>query len=111
VTASPALPPFQAAVEMLRSCGIVLRQLPGAYSVNFRNGAAASEYRTDGLADAVAHGLAMGAAPATEPPLGPMGKRATQRGKMIVHNRKIAARRRRRDARKSAVQTEGETNS
>jgi hypothetical protein len=111
MTAAPALPPFQAAVEMLRLRGIVLRQLPGAYSVNFRNGAAASEYRTDALADAVAHALAMGEAPANEPPLGPMGKRMTRRGKMIAHNRKIAARRRRRDASKSAVQTEGEINS
>ncbi len=103
---------FQEAAETLRQRGIVLRQLPGQYSVNFRAGRPATEYRTDDLDDALAHGLKMGAAPAPEPPLGPLGKRPTQRGKMIAHNRKIAARRRRRDAApKSAVQTEGETNS
>jgi hypothetical protein len=104
MTASPALPPYQAAVEMLRLRGIVLRQLPGAYSVNFRNGAAATEYRTDELADAVAHALAMGEAPANEPPLGPLGKRMTRRGEMYRHNRKLAAKRRKR----SGTQTTGD---
>ena len=101
---------FQEAAETLRQRGIVLRQLPGQYSVNFRTGRPATEYRTDDLDDALAHGLAMGAAPAPEPPLGPMGKGPSQRGRMIAHNRKLAARRRKRDAKKSAVQTAEEIN-
>jgi len=84
----------------LRSRGIVLRQLPGEYSVNFRNGSIATEYRTDELADALAHGLAMGEAPAPLPPLGPMGKGMN----MYRHNRKIAAKRAREQA---GIATEG----
>jgi hypothetical protein len=95
---TPALTPFQAAVETLRLRGIVLRQLPGEYCVNFRKGAVATEYRTDELADALAHGVAMGEAPAPEPPLGPMGKRITMRGAMCRHNRKLAAKRLRKQS-------------
>ena len=101
---------IQEATELLRRRRVVLRQVPGAYTVNFRDGRSTTEYRTDDLDDALAHGLTMGEAPAPEPPLGPMGKGPSQRGKMIAHNRKVAGRRRKRDAKISAVQTTEEIN-
>ncbi len=85
---------FREAVEALRKIGIALRQLPGEYSVNFRNGRPETEYRTVELADAIAHAMGMGEAPVPLPPLGPMGKGLTRRGLMYRHNRKVAARRR-----------------
>ena len=70
-----APPSIQEATELLRQRQIVLREVPGAYTVNFRDGRPATEYRTEDLDEALAHG--------------PMGKGSSQRGKMIAHNRKL----------------------
>ena len=91
----PAKSFFQDAAEQLHARGISLTLAPGEYIVNFRKGTAATEYRTDDLADALAHGLDMGEAPAELPPIGPTGKgRMSKRAQMYQHNRKLAARRR-----------------
>jgi hypothetical protein len=87
---------FEEAAETLRARGISLRQLPAGYSVNFRKGAPATEYRTDELADALAYGMAMGDPPAPLSPLGPMGKGMTRWATMYRHNRALAAKRRRK---------------
>lgn len=90
--------PFQAAFDELKALGLVLCEEPGQYRVNFRNGTARTEYRTDDLQAAVAQGRKMATQPPppTEPPLGPTGPRSTRRGFMYQHNRKLAARRRRK---------------
>jgi hypothetical protein len=77
--------------------GLVLKQTPGEYRVNYHSGTPATEYRTDDLQDALQHGREMAAqAPAAEPPpLGPTGPRGLRRHLMYRHNKKIAARRRR----------------
>ena len=74
-----------------------MTQAPGEYRVNFHDGTAKTEYKTDDLADALQHGREMAKTPppAALPPLGPTGRRTTRRGVMLKHNRKIAAKRRR----------------
>jgi hypothetical protein len=90
--------PFQAAFDELKALGLILQQEPGQYRVNFHNGSARTEYRTDDLHAAVTQGRKMAAhpPPPAEPPLGPTGPRSTRRGFMYRHNRKLAARRRRK---------------
>jgi hypothetical protein len=90
--------PFQAAFDELKALGLILSQEPGQYRVNFRNGTAGTEYTTDDLRAAVTQGREMAAQgpPRTELPLGPTGPRSTRRGFMYRHNRKLAARRRRK---------------
>jgi hypothetical protein len=92
--------PFQAAFDELKALGLTLLQEPGQYRVNFRNGKALSEYTTDDLQDAITQGREMAeqGPPPTELPLGPTGPRFTRRGFMYRHNRKDAARRRRRQS-------------
>ena len=89
--------PFQAAFDELKALGLILSQEPGQYRVNFRNGAALTEYTADDLQSAVTQGREMAeqGAPPTELPLGPTGARSTRRGFMYRHNRNLAARRRR----------------
>ena len=89
--------PFEIARAELEALGVVLTSVPGEYRVNFRKGRADTEYLTDDLQDALAHGRAMAAAPPAPslPPLGPTGSRGTLRGTMYRHNRKLAAKRRR----------------
>ncbi|MEJ0063126.1 MAG: hypothetical protein WDO70_07970 [Alphaproteobacteria bacterium] len=84
----PPLPAFKAAVEELREFGITLTMSPGEYKVNYRNGTPATAYCSDDLADAVEHGRALGLLqPASsEPPLGPMRRSGSRRGKMYRHN-------------------------
>jgi len=98
------LTPFQTAADQLWALGQTLRQVPGGYIVNFRNGGASTEYQTEDLGDAVSHARAVAAdAPAPSlPPLGPTGSRPTRRGQMYKHNRKLAARRRRQAAEKAS---------
>ena len=84
---------FPEAVELLRQRGIVLRQLPAEYLVNYRSGGSSTEYRTDELQDAVAHGLTMEIAAGEDPPPGPVGRSWSRRAEMYRHNRKLAARR------------------
>lgn len=85
--------PFQTTFDELKTLGLVLRQTPGEYRVNFRHGSEATEYITDDLQDALARGREMAAQqPSFAPPLGPVGPRSSRRGKMYRHNRKIAAR-------------------
>ena len=92
--------PFQAAFDELKALGLILWQEPGQYRVNFRDGTALTEYMTDDLRDAIEQGRKMAAQgpPITEPPLGPTGPRSTRRGVMYRHNRKLAARRRRKQS-------------
>jgi hypothetical protein len=87
---------FEKASAELKALGLVLQQLPGQYRVSFRNGGAATATTTDDLQSAIMWGREMAAnlPKPKEPPLGPMGPRATRRGFMYRHNRKIAARRR-----------------
>ena len=94
--------PFQIACEELKALGLVLKEAPGQYRVNYRNGTAATEYTTDDLQAAVTRGRDMAAQPPkpSERPLGPTGPRSTRRAFMYRHNRKIAARRSRRQAAK-----------
>lgn len=82
----------------MKALGLLLRQAPGQYRVNFAQGRAATEYLTDDLEDALNHGRAMAkhAPPPALPPLGPTkgtayGKR---RAEMYRHNNKIAKKRR-----------------
>ena len=90
-------PPFQTAYDELKAHGLTLHKAPGEYRVNFPNGAAATEYVTDDLEDALRRGLEMAEHPPApaELPLRPVGRR-TRKGDMYKHNRKIAARRTRR---------------
>jgi hypothetical protein len=87
--------PFQIAFEELHELGLVLKQTPGEYRVNYQGGTSATEYRTDELQDAVQRGREMAerAPPAEPPPLGPTGPRGTRRYLMYRHNKKLAARR------------------
>lgn len=73
------------AVAQLARRGIVLKSQPGMYIVNYRNGVPSAAYQTDTMADA----------PRPEPPLGPIGRRGTQRSRIYAHNAKIEAWRRR----------------
>jgi hypothetical protein len=86
---------FQAAFDELKALGLLLRQAPGEYRVNFPRGSAETEYITDDLQDALDRGREMAEEPRPVPevPLGPMGRR-TRRGDMYRHNRTVAARRR-----------------
>jgi hypothetical protein len=92
--------PFQTAFDELKALGLTLVQEPGQYRVNFRNGKAATEYATDDLQDAITQGREMAeqGPPPTELPLGPTGPRSTRRGFMYRHNRKLAARRGRKQS-------------
>jgi hypothetical protein len=49
----PAPSPFELATAELRKLGITLRQLPGEYTVNFRNGSDATARNADTLDEAV----------------------------------------------------------
>jgi hypothetical protein len=88
---------FQTVSDELRALGLVIQRRPGEYRVNFPHGTAATEYMTDDLQDALNRGREMAEHPPPLPdaPLGPVGRR-TRRGDMYKHNRKVAARRRRR---------------
>lgn len=82
----------------LRRLGLELQEAPGQYRVNFRNGTRATEYQTDDLAEALQQGRIMASHPPElpEPPLGPQGPRSPGRAVMYAHNRRDAARRRKR---------------
>jgi len=87
---------FQSAYDELRARGVVLKQGPGEYRLNYPNGTAATEYITDDLQDALRYGREMATkTPHAAPlPLGPTGGNArSRRGLMYRHNRMIAARR------------------
>lgn len=90
--------PFQVAFAELKALGLILSQEPGQYRVNFRNATARTECTTDDLQAAIRRGreMAVQGPPQTEPPLGPTGPRSSHRGFMYRHNRKLAARRRRK---------------
>jgi hypothetical protein len=45
--------PFQIACDELAEPGLVLKQAPGKYRVNFRDGTPATEYTTEDPQDAV----------------------------------------------------------
>ncbi len=88
---------FQAAAADLRQLGLVIESHPGEYRVNYRHGDEATAYYTDDLTDALATGFVMAQQAPPEPPLpplGPTGRRQSRRGLMLIHNRKLAARRR-----------------
>jgi len=77
---------------------------PGAYRFRYVGQDAAAPYlpgEADDLAQAIEVGreLAKSPRPQSLPPLGPMGGTKSRRGAMIRHNRKIAARRRKRKPR------------
>ena len=93
--------PFQQAKAELQALGVELVSTPGAYCFRYsRNGPAAPllPETADDLAEAVriGHELATRTPPPRLPPLGPTGRRRTRRGVMFKHNRKIAAKRRRK---------------
>jgi hypothetical protein len=50
---------FQSAYDELRARGVVLKQGPGEYHLNYPNGTAATEYITDDLQDALRYGREM----------------------------------------------------
>jgi len=91
----PALT-FQWVAAELRPLGLEIQSAPGEYRVNYRQGGEATSYYTDDLADALATGRMMAEhAPAAPlPPLGPTGRRYSRRGTILLHNRKLAVRRR-----------------
>jgi hypothetical protein len=95
------LRPLAAANETLSPLGLTVEIIPGGYRVNYKNARPESAYSTDNLADAIETGRHMAKYPPAPPlpPMGPTGRRNTRRGLMMVHNRKIAARRRRAAAR------------
>jgi hypothetical protein len=90
------LTPFAAAVETLSPLGIRLEIVPGAYRINFKAGKPATAQEAGDLAAAIELGRDMAKHPPAPPlpPMGPCGRKNTRRGLMMVHNRKIAARRR-----------------
>jgi hypothetical protein len=90
--------PFQIACHELKKLGVVLRKGQGEYRVNHRGGAAVNEFVTDDLTQAMTRGLEMAelARSRPEPPLGPTGPSRSRRGRMYYHNRKLAARRSKR---------------
>jgi hypothetical protein len=92
--------PYQIAHAELNTLGLVLKQTPGEYRINYRGGTPATEYTTDDLQDALQHGREMAAhAPPPAPsPLGPTGPRGTRRYLMYRHNKKVAAQRRKKAA-------------
>lgn len=87
---------FKTARAELLSLGLVIEQAPGQYRVNFPDADETTAYVTDDLDDALNHGRAMASEPppARLPPLGPTGPKASRRGVMYRHNRKLAAKRR-----------------
>jgi hypothetical protein len=90
--------PFHIACEELKMLGVVLRKGQGEYRVNYRSGTAESEFVTDDLTDAIAHGREMAERVLNrpEPPLGPTGPSRSRRSRMNRHNRKLGARRSKR---------------
>ena len=90
--------PFEIACEKLKALGLVLRQAPGHYRLNFRDGASDTEYQTEDLDDVLQRAGEMAAQPppAREPPLGPTGPRSTRRAMMYRHNKSLAASRSRK---------------
>jgi hypothetical protein len=95
--------PFHIVCEELKMMGVVLRKGQGEYRVNSRDGATATEYVTDDLTDAVDRGREMAAQVRnrSEPPLGPTGPNRSRRSLMCQHNRKLAARRSRRQTKEN----------
>ena len=106
MTANTERTPFELATAELRKLGITLRQLPGEFSVNSRDGNAATARAAETLEEAVALGrdMAKTLAPAATA-AGAPGKRhprrmtpKAQRRRMIrQHNRRMQARAKRRD--------------
>jgi len=92
--------PYQKAFHELRKLGLVLQQAPGEYRVNFRNASTATEYRTDDLSEALEQGrvMALDPPPRPDPPLGPTGPRSPRKAVMYSHNKRDAARRKKRRA-------------
>ena len=88
---------FDDAVKELRALGIEIVQGQGEYHLFYRSrGRRDQGIALTDLAEAIAKGHDMAEhRPASLPPMGPTGRRNTRRGKMILQNRKIAARRRR----------------
>lgn len=90
--------PFHIACEELKVLGVVLRKGQGQYRVNHRGGTLASEFFTDDLTDAIARGreMALQVSKRADPPLGPTGPSRSRRSRMYRHNRRLAARRSKR---------------
>lgn len=102
-------PPFELATGELRKLGITLHQLPGEFSVNFRDGNAATARTAETLEEAVELGrdMAKTLAPAATTTTATPGMRyrhprrmtpKAQRRRMIrQHNRRMSARAKHRD--------------
>jgi len=100
----PPPTPFERAKAELRQFGIELISQPGAYRFRYVGQDAAAPFlpgEAEDLAQAMELGqeLAKSPRPQSLPPLGPLGRAKSRRGAMIRHNRKIAARRRKRKPR------------
>ena len=100
----PPPTPFERAKAELRQLGIELISQPGVYRFRYVGQDAAAPFfpeEADDLTQAIEVGreLAKRPRPMQLPPLGPMGRGKSRRGEMIRHNRKIAARRRKRKPR------------
>lgn len=95
--------PFHIACEELKMLGVVLRKGQGEYRVNHRGGTATSEFLTDDLTDAITRGREMAAERPNrpEPPLGPTGPNSSRRSRMYRHNRRLAARRAKRQTKEN----------
>jgi hypothetical protein len=98
--------PFELATAELRKLGITLRQLPGEFSVNFRDGSDATTRTAETLDEALALGQAMAAEVAAAAgasrgrrPRRPlrMTPKAVRRRMIRQHNRRMRARAKHRD--------------
>lgn len=90
------LPPYDVAAAELRPLGVKITVGQGEYVLTYRGMRNSPEQHADDLAEAIASGREMAAHPplAAIAPMGPTGRRHTRRGRMLKHNRWIAARRR-----------------
>jgi hypothetical protein len=91
-------------IDELRTRGVLITNRRGEWCVNVRGGAQATEYLTDDLQDAFAHGRALAAslpaAPAPEEPpeiirrksRRPMSAKAERRRMIKAHNYRLRAR-------------------
>lgn len=91
--------PFEQTFAELRKLGIILRAGAGEYRLNYQHGGPSTEIVVEELADAIQRGREMTEQTfEREAPLGPMGPRTARRTRMYSHNRKVAARRKKRQS-------------
>ncbi|WP_226019388.1 hypothetical protein [Novosphingobium sp. FKTRR1] len=87
---------FQDVADEFRRMGLHIEAIPGEYVLSYRGRTDCPTLRVEDLAEALTTGRQMAENPPPDalPPLGPTGRRHSRRGKMMKHNRWVAARRR-----------------